>query len=113
DFCFPARKASFDKGEYIQHIRPVGERSLTPPGETVYRGSQWAVPVWYRVPLGAFHARECRLRAKLVRLAAVSRQGLANKSLQGVHPALSHDLCTPPQSGATEICHAAIVEKTD
>jgi pyruvate formate lyase activating enzyme len=38
-FCFPARKASFDKGEYIQHIRPVGERSLTPPGETVYRGS--------------------------------------------------------------------------
>jgi hypothetical protein len=41
DFCFPARKASFDKGEYVQHIRPVGERSLTPPRgkKTVYRGS--------------------------------------------------------------------------
>jgi hypothetical protein len=32
DFCFLARKAGFDKGEYIQHIRPVGERNLTPPG---------------------------------------------------------------------------------
>jgi hypothetical protein len=31
-FCSLARKASFDKGEYIPHIRPVGERSLTPPG---------------------------------------------------------------------------------
>jgi hypothetical protein len=40
-FCFPARKASFDDGEYIQHIRPVGERSLTPPWgkEPVFRGS--------------------------------------------------------------------------
>jgi hypothetical protein len=46
DFCSLARKASFDKGGYIQHIRPVGERSLTPPGgkKTVLRGSLMEQP---------------------------------------------------------------------
>jgi hypothetical protein len=41
DFSFPARKASFDKGKYIQHIRPVDERGLTPSWgkKTVFRGS--------------------------------------------------------------------------
>ena len=32
DFCSLARKMNSVKGEYIQHIRPLGGMRMTPPG---------------------------------------------------------------------------------